>query len=211
MQKKYIIIPYDFKPLFALRRKLGPSMGPIKKPILCDIQDIHDLLMQKHGNELRIFEVELTNGELRQDYQNPVKLTLENYKLPYAEIYAMEHKVEEEKVPTTPQPPVPSPTQPPQPPVTEEPELETEEPEAPDPSTEEETDPEVHTTPQAQTDGGHEEGVEEHAEEREDAAEEPEELQGTEAEAGDEASPVADVVEETPTPKHQPKSIKKRR
>lgn len=198
MQKKYIIIPYDFKPLFALRRKLGPSMGPIKKPILCDIQDIHDLLMQKHGNELRIFEVELTNGELRLDYQNPVELNLSNYKLPYEEIYAMEHKQEETVPPVVPpqppQPPSPPPVEPPAPPVTK-PESPEPEPEAPKPPTGE-TDPEVPTTPP-------DAGTETPTPDGQETDKVPEES------GKEESSPVPDdTVEEA---KSQSKSMKRRR
>lgn len=82
MKKKYIITR-DAKPMYAMATCCGPQMGPLFTPTPTSDEIIKDILMQKDGPVL--YEVIPENPQLTK-YSRPVKLTLENYKLPYNEI-----------------------------------------------------------------------------------------------------------------------------
>lgn len=77
--KKYIITK-DVKPLYALRANSGPEKGPLLRPTPVKIEVIKDILLQKDPPAL--YEVIPENPQLSR-YSTPVKLTLENYDLPY--------------------------------------------------------------------------------------------------------------------------------
>jgi len=79
--RKYIIIP-DYKPLWAMARCFGPTHGPLDEPCPTPLDVIRDLLKQDGNDELTIMEV-VKEG---RGFSTPVKLTSENYMLPYAEI-----------------------------------------------------------------------------------------------------------------------------
>lgn len=79
--KKLIIIP-ESRPLFAMQRRLMISRGPIMKPTPVPISAIGELLRQSGNDEVTIYEV-VQNGTR---YSKEVRLTLDNYTLPYDEI-----------------------------------------------------------------------------------------------------------------------------
>lgn len=79
--RKYIIIP-DFKPLFAMRECFGQTDGPLDKPTPVPLDIIGKLLRQDGRDALTIMEVK----NPREGTSEPVRLTLDNYTLPYEEI-----------------------------------------------------------------------------------------------------------------------------
>lgn len=81
--RKYILIP-EYKPLWAMQRCFGPTHGPLKEPCPTALDIIGELLRQSGREALTIFEV--PNPKERKG--DPVKLTLDNYTLPYDEIVA---------------------------------------------------------------------------------------------------------------------------
>lgn len=82
--RKYIIIP-TYAPLYAMSKCFGPTHGPLKKPVITPIDVIGELLHQVGGPE--IFEVKkLADKDGKSTFSKPVKLTLDNYRLPYDEI-----------------------------------------------------------------------------------------------------------------------------
>lgn len=79
--RKYILIP-EYRPLWAMRRCFGPTHGPLSEPCPTALDIIGDLLRQTGKEALTIFEV--PNPKDRKG--DPVRLTLDNYTLPYDEI-----------------------------------------------------------------------------------------------------------------------------
>lgn len=79
--RKYILIP-EYRPLWAMRRCFGPTHGPLSEPCPTALDIIGDLLRQTGKEALTIFEV--PNPKERKG--DPVRLTLDNYTLPYDEI-----------------------------------------------------------------------------------------------------------------------------
>lgn len=81
--RKYIVIP-EYRPLYAMQECYGPTYGPLKQPCLTPLAVIRKLLMQTGNESLTIMEV--TKDEKTGKYSEPVRLTLDNYMLPYDEI-----------------------------------------------------------------------------------------------------------------------------
>lgn len=116
--RKHIIIP-EYKPLFAMRECYGPQHGPLIKPCATPIPVIGKLLRQSGRDQVTIYEVKVGAPT------GPVRLTLENYQLPYEEILAggkmsepstMEPAVpDNEPVAPTIVPPAPAPVKEPEP------------------------------------------------------------------------------------------------
>lgn len=83
--RKYIIIP-EYVPLYAMQKCYGPTHGPLTQPCPTPVDIIGQLLKQTGTNKMTIYEViKETNG-----FSTPVHLTLENYRLPYAEIAGLD-------------------------------------------------------------------------------------------------------------------------
>lgn len=87
--KKFILIPESY-PLHALERVYGPKTGPLSKPTPVLLTVIGELLRQTGKEKVTIYEVVPTQREKRTDrilkFSDPVRLTPENYTLPYEEI-----------------------------------------------------------------------------------------------------------------------------
>ena len=81
--RKYIVIP-EYRPLYAMQECYGPTHGPLKQPCLTPLTVIRKLLLQTGNESLTIMEV--TKDEKTGKYSEPVRLTLDNYMLPYDEI-----------------------------------------------------------------------------------------------------------------------------
>lgn len=81
--RKYIVIP-EFRPLYAMQECYGPTHGPLKQPCLTPLAVIRKLLMQTGNESLTVMEV--IKDEKTGKYSEPVRLTLDNYMLPYDEI-----------------------------------------------------------------------------------------------------------------------------
>lgn len=81
--RKYIVIP-EFRPLYAMQECYGPTHGPLKQPCLTPLAVIRKLLLQTGNESLTVMEV--TKDEKTGKYSEPVRLTLDNYMLPYDEI-----------------------------------------------------------------------------------------------------------------------------
>lgn len=81
--RKYIVIP-EFRPLYAMQECYGPTYGPLKQPCLTPLAVIRKLLLQTGNEALTVMEV--TKDEKTGKYSEPVRLTLDNYMLPYDEI-----------------------------------------------------------------------------------------------------------------------------
>lgn len=81
--RKYIVIP-EYRPLYAMQECYGPTHGPLKQPCLTPLAVIRKLLMQTGNESLTVMEV--TKDEKTGKYSEPVRLTLDNYMLPYDEI-----------------------------------------------------------------------------------------------------------------------------
>ena len=81
MTRKYIIIP-EYAPLYAFRAAFGPAHGPLTKPTPCPIDVIGKLFLQSGKEKVTIYEV-VPEGK---GFSEPIQLTKENYRLPYAEI-----------------------------------------------------------------------------------------------------------------------------
>lgn len=82
-KKKYIKIP-KYGPLYAMVKCNGPTTAPIKTPIAVPLDIIGELLSQRF-NTPEIYEVvpiDVGHGK----FTDPVRLTLENYRKPYAEL-----------------------------------------------------------------------------------------------------------------------------
>lgn len=120
---KYILIP-EYAPLYAMHSCFGPEHGPLSQPIRTPIDVIGGLLQQTGREKVTVYEVIPTDKP--KVFSDPVKLTLENYRLPYAEIAGMdpadEGKAIVMKEPTTVTPVVTEPVVVPSSPVVEEPE-----------------------------------------------------------------------------------------
>lgn len=120
---KYILIP-EYAPLYAMHSCFGPEHGPLSQPTRTPIDVIGGLLQQTGREKVTVYEVIPTDKP--KVFSDPVKLTLENYRLPYAEIASMdpadEGKAIVMKEPTTVTPIVTEPVVVPSSPVAEEPE-----------------------------------------------------------------------------------------
>lgn len=120
---KYILIP-EYAPLYAMHSCFGPEHGPLSQPTRTPIDVIGGLLQQTGREKVTVYEVIPTDKP--KVFSDPVKLTLENYRLPYAEIAGMdpadEGKAIVMKEPTTVTPIVTEPVVVPSSPVVEEPE-----------------------------------------------------------------------------------------
>lgn len=81
--RKYIVIP-EYRPLYAMQECYGPTYGPLKQPCLTPLAVIRKLLLQTGNEALTVMEV--TKDEKTGKYSEPVRLTLDNYMLPYDEI-----------------------------------------------------------------------------------------------------------------------------
>lgn len=81
--KKHIIIP-KYAPLYAMIKCCGPTTSPIRTPLAVPVDIIGELLAQRH-NTPEIFEV-VPIDRYHNKYTDPIKLTLDNYKLPYSEL-----------------------------------------------------------------------------------------------------------------------------
>lgn len=81
--RKYIVIP-EYRPLYAMQECYGPTHGPLKQPCLTPLAVIRKLLLQTGNEALTVMEV--TKDEKTGKYSEPVRLTLDNYMLPYDEI-----------------------------------------------------------------------------------------------------------------------------
>lgn len=81
--RKYIVIP-EYRPLYAMQECYGPTHGPLKQPCLTPLAVIRKLLMQTGNESLTVMEV--VKDEKTGKYSEPVRLTLDNYMLPYDEI-----------------------------------------------------------------------------------------------------------------------------
>ena len=86
VQSKYILIP-TYAPLYSMRECFGPIQGPLTKPTPAPIAVIGKLLLQSGKEKLEIYEVVRRDAKTWKD---PVRLTLENYKLPYEQIAGIE-------------------------------------------------------------------------------------------------------------------------
>lgn len=84
-KRKWILIP-DYKPLWAMRECFGPTHGPLQEPCPTPLDIIGKLLRQDGRDALTIYEV--LNPKVSPS--DPVKLTLDNYTLPYHQILAGE-------------------------------------------------------------------------------------------------------------------------
>ncbi|MCM1295038.1 MAG: hypothetical protein NC311_05805 [Muribaculaceae bacterium] len=80
--RKYILIP-DYKPLWAMAKCFGPTHGPLTEPCPTTLDIIGQLLRQDGKDALTIMEV--LNPRTNPGSE-PVKLTLDNYTLPYEDI-----------------------------------------------------------------------------------------------------------------------------
>ena len=81
--RKYIVIP-EYRPLYAMQECYGPTHGPLKQPCLTPLAVIRKLLLQTGNESLTVMEV--IKDEKTGKYSEPVRLTLDNYMLPYDEI-----------------------------------------------------------------------------------------------------------------------------
>ena len=81
--RKYIVIP-EYRHLYAMQECYGPTHGPLKQPCLTPLAVIRKLLMQTGNESLTVMEV--IKDEKTGKYSEPVRLTLDNYMLPYDEI-----------------------------------------------------------------------------------------------------------------------------
>src|SRR5699024_5449157 len=81
--RKYIVIP-EYRPLYAMQECYGPTHGPLKQPCLTPLAVIRKLLLQTGNESLTVMEV--IKDEKTGKYSKPVRLTLDNYMLPYDEI-----------------------------------------------------------------------------------------------------------------------------
>lgn len=82
--RKYILIP-EYAPLWAMQQCFGPPNGPLKQPTLTPVDIIGHLLKQTGREKITIYEViKTTTG-----FSDPIRLTLDNYKLSYEEIVDM--------------------------------------------------------------------------------------------------------------------------
>lgn len=102
---KYILIP-EYAPLYAMHSCFGPEHGPLTQPTRTPIDVIGGLLMQTGREKVTVYEVIPTNKP--KIFSDPVRLTLENYRLPYDEIAGMDPADEgktivmKEPIPVTP-------------------------------------------------------------------------------------------------------------
>ena len=80
---KYILIP-EYAPLYAMHSCFGPEHGPLSQPTRTPIDVIGGLLQQTGREKVTVYEVIPTDKP--KVFSDPVKLTLENYRLPYAEV-----------------------------------------------------------------------------------------------------------------------------
>ena len=90
-QTKFVVIP-TYGPIYSAKKVFGPEWAPLTKPTPFPIPIIGEMLLQSGKEKLDVYEV-VKQGK---NWSDPVKLTLENYKLPYEEIVG----VEESSVPT---------------------------------------------------------------------------------------------------------------
>lgn len=81
---KYILIP-EYRPLYAMRYCYGPEHGPLTKPCPTPLDVIGKLLLQSGSEQVSIYEVKY-DPVTRTTGGEPVRLTLENYRLPYDQI-----------------------------------------------------------------------------------------------------------------------------
>ena len=120
---KYILIP-EYAPLYAMHSCFGPEHGPLSQPTRTPIDVIGGLLQQTGREKVTVYEVIPTDKP--KVFSDPVKLTLENYRLPYEEIAGIDPADEGKAIvmtePTTITPIVTEPVVVPSSPVVEEPE-----------------------------------------------------------------------------------------
>lgn len=120
---KYILIP-EYAPLYAMHSCFGPEHGPLTQPTRTPIDVIGGLLQQTGREKVTVYEVIPTDKP--KIFSDPVRLTLENYRLSYEEIAGMDPADEgktivmKEPIPVTPV--VTDPVVVPSSPVVEEPE-----------------------------------------------------------------------------------------
>lgn len=88
---KYILIP-EYRPLYAMRHCFGPTHGPLTKPCPTPVDVISQLLQQTGKEAVSIYEVKYDTVK-QTTTGDPIRLTLENYKMPYDQIVNV--KVEE--------------------------------------------------------------------------------------------------------------------
>lgn len=81
---KYILIP-EYRPLYAMRHCFGPTHGPLTKPCPTPVDVIGQLLQQTGKEAVSIYEVKYDTVK-QTTTGDPIRLTLENYKMPYDQI-----------------------------------------------------------------------------------------------------------------------------
>lgn len=81
---KYILIP-EYRPLYAMRHCFGPTHGPLTKPCPTPVDVIGQLLQQTGKEAVSIYEVKYDTVK-QTTAGDPIRLTLENYKMPYDQI-----------------------------------------------------------------------------------------------------------------------------
>lgn len=79
--RKYITVP-NYAPLWAMKRYFLVDHGPLKEPVLTPLDAIRELLLQRGKEAVEVYEVVRTET----GFSDPVRLTLENYGLPYEQI-----------------------------------------------------------------------------------------------------------------------------
>lgn len=81
-QTKFCVTP-SYVPLWACKSVFAPDYGPLTKPTPLPISVIGKLLLQTGKEKVDLYEVVRKDAK---SWKDPVRLTLENYKLPYEKI-----------------------------------------------------------------------------------------------------------------------------
>lgn len=98
--RKYILIP-EYRPLYAMARCWGPLHGPLTKPTPTPIDVIGELLQQTGNEQVTIYETK-PDPEHPHQMLPHVRLTRDNYMLPYDEIAGRTQSAKSmEEVPVT--------------------------------------------------------------------------------------------------------------
>lgn len=98
--RKYILIP-EYRPLYAMARCWGPLHGPLTKPTPTPIDVIGELLQQTGNEQVTIYETK-PDPEHPHQMLPHVRLTRDNYTLPYDEIAGRTQSAKSmEEVPVT--------------------------------------------------------------------------------------------------------------
>jgi len=90
--RKLILIP-EYRPLWAMAKCYGPTRGPLTKPWPTPVDIIGKLLLQSGKDEVTIYEV-CPDPKNPKTMLSPVRLTLDNYMLPYETIAGMKSEPE---------------------------------------------------------------------------------------------------------------------